>query len=610
MPVTRGATANLLVRAPALSEVTPLFAALPDARPNLQALFFQPHADGDKVAALMQDIAAQLELVHDGMTLRGRPGERVAFGTTGFKNTIAPDGGSITFASATEIFRHWMVAVQWELARDWTWDGLADDMVQVNLVPASGLAPTAVGTITVPRIASAQAIAPTPDRGRTRLVFFHAIDPAIVDPRDGFTNRDAYQLSVAIPSEAPTPIALTSDALPLRLPVATIPAGIPKLMSAGYALSAYTPTADYSATAARDRQLWLEVAEKPGDGNRLFARVLAYAPDPLLYNDAILRIQQPGEDPPLKLDPELIRAITPGQPTDTDGLEAMFELHASPDDPLKFLLPLPDGVDENDARLFGMWTYELRYGHKDPWSLAHARYSRPLRVTGVQHPAPQLPLVASWQLVAGFVPGPPPPLPSGIVGVDLSREEIALATRRAHVSVIGRNTWQIVAMAPYATPVLADGSDAGNGIPLTTIGFLLYAQAIQADASGYRNVLLRHQGAMPVDPRDTAPGFVYDYGRAVFAQSDIEQDLAAAGLPANAPLSTIAVEFYAPGGLGVEGGNPQFLAMSHQRFAATSPAFDPFDPQNFGARRNLAHVIPDESRTILLNPESLGMSST
>ena len=125
MPVTRGATANLLVRAPALSEVTPLFAALPDARPNLQALFFQPHADGEAVAALMQDIAAQLELIHDGMTLRGRPGERVAFGTTGFKNTIAPDGGSITFASATEIFRHWMVAVQWELARDWTWDGLA-----------------------------------------------------------------------------------------------------------------------------------------------------------------------------------------------------------------------------------------------------------------------------------------------------------------------------------------------------------------------------------------------------------------------------------------------------------------------------------------------------
>jgi hypothetical protein len=563
--ITRGNTSSLLVHAPALAEATPLFAPLLDARPNVQALFFQPHTDGDPVAGLMRDLASQLELDVDGMTLRGRPGERVAFGATGFKNTIASDGGSITFASATEIFRHWTVAVQWELARDWTWDGLTGGAVNVGLVHAGPpAAETLIGQIVVPRIASAQAIEATPDRKRTRLVFFQAIDPAIADPRDGFTNRDAYRLSAWVPADAPAPLQRTSDAIALRLPVATIPAGIPKLASAGYALSAYAPAADYSSTPARHRQLWLEITEPPAKGDRLFARVLAYAPDPLLYADPMLRAQQPGEDPPLKLDPELVRVITSGQPRDEDGLEAMVELHASPDDPLKFLLPLPDGVAEADARLFGMWTYELRYGHEEPWSLAHARFGRPLRVTGVQHPAPELPAVAAWQRV---VTHPAVPQPNG------------------HVITLTRTTWQVVATAPYATPVLADGRRVGTGLPLTTIGFLLYAQAIQADGSGYRNVLLAHQGAVPVQPRDTPGGFVYDYGSAVFTQSNIEQYLAAAALPGDAPLSIVAVEFYAPGGVVATLGNDFAARGAAVNVFAASQGFDPFDPPNFGRRR-------------------------
>jgi hypothetical protein len=191
--------------------------------------------------------------------------------------TIASDGGSITFASATEIFRHWTVALQWELARDWTWDGLTGDAVNVGLVHAGPpVSETVIGQIVVPRIASAR-----------------AIDPAIAYARDGFTNRDAYRLSVAVPADGPAPLHRTSDAITLRLPVATIPAGIPKLASAGYALSAYAPAADYSSTPARHRQLWLEMTAPPAKGDRLFARVLAYAPDPLLYADPMLRAQQP-----------------------------------------------------------------------------------------------------------------------------------------------------------------------------------------------------------------------------------------------------------------------------------------------------------------------------
>ncbi|MGB8520936.1 MAG: hypothetical protein WCD38_12320, partial [Candidatus Tumulicola sp.] len=113
----------------------------------------------------------------------------------------------------------------------------------------------------------------------------------------------------------------------------------------------------------------------------------------------------------------------------------------------------------------------------------------------------------------------------------------------------------------------------------------LYAQALQADGSSYRNVLLRHQGATPIDPRDTTMGFVYDYGQAVFAQSDIFADLDAAGLPRNAPLSILAVEFYPPGGLGIEGGNAQFPGVIQRRFDAASTVLDPFDSANFGVRR-------------------------
>jgi hypothetical protein len=559
-PVTRGNTSHVLVRAPAESESSPLFAPLPSARPSLQALFFEPHTDGDPVAALLRDLATQLDLDFSGLTLQARPGERVIFGATGFKNTIAADGGSITFASATEIFRNWTVALQWELARDWTWDGLGDGVAHVSLVPAAPATETEIGRIVVPRVASAQALAGAIDRTKTRLVFLHAIDPSVADPRDGFADRDPYRLTALVTSETAAPLTLRSDELELRLPVAVNPAGVPQLASAGYALSPYQPVDDYSATLSRHRRLWLEITEPPAKGDRLFARLLAYAPDPLLYSDPSLQAAPPGEPPALALDPEFIRSITPHQPSDTDGLEAMVELSASADDPLKFLLPLPDGVAEVDPRLFGMWTYELRFGHKDPWSLAHARYGRPLRVAGVLHPAPELPCAAAWQRL---IPIDVPPLGGGVAV---------------------KTNWKIVVSAPYATPVLADGRRVGSGTPFTTIGFLLYAQAIQADGSGYRNVLLAHQGATPVDPRKTQRGAIeFDYGRAEFAQSSIAQTLAEEGLPADAPLSVVAVEFYPPGGTVVQGP----LGLVPGIPAAAVQAFDPFDSASFGKRRIL-----------------------
>ena len=229
---------------------------------------------------------------------------------------------------------------------------------------------------------------------------------------------------------------------------------------------------------------------------RLFARVLAYAPDPLLYTHPTVRETGPAQPPDLALDPEGARTITPGQPRDDDGLEAMIGLEPADDDPRKFLLPLPAGLDESDPRLFGMWTYELRFGHKDPWSLARARFGRPLQATGVQHPAPTLPCAASWRRRL-------------LRPLDGAASAPADAAPRKALPV----EWDVVANAPFATPVLADGSRVGDGFPHTTIGFLLYAQATQADGSSYRNVLIAHQGATPcglvpvgvLAPYDCAP---------------------------------------------------------------------------------------------------------
>jgi hypothetical protein len=101
--------------------------------------------------------------------------------------------------------------------------------------------------------------------------------------------------------------------------------------------------------------LWLEFSsapQNPQDG--YFARVLRNAPDPL-----ILESGQPipeVAEPPLALDPELVRKVVPDESDDRGGLEAMQPLIAS-NSPLHFALPLPPGMSDNSPELFGFFTY-------------------------------------------------------------------------------------------------------------------------------------------------------------------------------------------------------------------------------------------------------------
>lgn len=539
---TRGASAYLNIRVPSEAEATPLFTPPADARPAVEAYFFQRATSGDPVAALMTAMADQLDLVADGLSLRGRPGSRVAFGAAaGVASTIGPDGGSITFSAAADLLRKWTVGIRYDLARDWTWDGLTRGQVAVER------AGEPIGAVTVPRVATADSLVGISVRDRTRLVFFDAIDPAVTDPADGFTDRPPYLLRAIMGDAAGGSITATTDPVALRLPVAVPPSGLPKLVSAGYALAPYLPAPDYSSTALRSRHLWVEVAEPPAAGDALFARVLAYAPDPLLYVDAnVLRADPPAE-PALKLDPESIRVITPNQPRDEDGLEAMTKLVPSPEDPTRFLLPLPAGVAVDDPRLFGMWTYEFRFGHEAPWSTAHGRFSRPLRVTGVQHPAPAASCAAAWRAVPSY------------------------NRRLRH---------DLVATAGYAAPVL-NGRQVGDGIPRSTLGFLLYAQGRQADASGSRNVLISHRGAELVVDQGRI-----SYGSAVFDESEILSALAGLALPPDAPLSVLAVEFYSGGGAVGREYRSDVVRRSGQP-SGNLRGIDPFGSDFFGTRRIL-----------------------
>jgi len=257
--------------------------------------------------------------------------------------------------------------------------------------------------------------------------------------------------------------------------------------------------------------------------------------------------------PPLPIDPEPIRVITPKQPADRAGLDAMVELIPSQTPAATnrhFIVPLPPGINANALELFGFWTYELRVGHKE-WSTAQARFGRPLQVTGVQHPAPILQCQVARQLAEI---------------VDLPPAEI-LAPRPA----------RIIVTAPYATPVF-NGQNLSNvqrGDPQTQLWVLLYAQVVQADGQEHRNVLLTQQRASfptAMTRQQHGPGRDL-FGQALFDEQEIQTILAGLALPLNSPLSVLAVELLARATTDRLSGFPDPLStdLGQVRILRTSP---------------------------------------
>jgi hypothetical protein len=463
---------------------------------NLAAVLALQGRSGTATSDIAGRLAEALSLNVSGLTLSGQSGERLVFGcSSALRHSLSPEHGAITFAAKTELYQHWLVVITLQLARDWSWGALGAVSFEVR-----NTANQVVGTIDLTQSVGMTALA-DPDRSSTTLIFFDAVDPK---PAAGSFPSElnlSYQVKAvfnAPPAQQDPPLQL-----PLLLPIAARPLQSPQLASAGIALSPYAPAPDYSATTVRQRALWLEFTQPIADpDDTYFGRVLSYAPDQMLTGAPFADVGvDPLAEPPLPVDPELIRTIVPGQSDDHAGLGAMQQLVPS-SSAVHYMLPLPPGLAVDAPELFGMFTYELRVGHTKNWSTAQGRFGPPLRVAGVQHPAPPL------------------------------------------LALVNSTTANVSVSAPYAMPTF-NGRNLLPSAPRTQLWALLYAQVTQADVRAQRNVLLArqrltHDREGPLKRLGDVRGIAAMY----WQRAEIDAILTSLALPTQSPLSVIVVETF------------------------------------------------------------------
>ncbi|MCB0634302.1 MAG: hypothetical protein KDD15_31435, partial [Lewinella sp.] len=470
----------------------------------------------DKPSDMIQRFSDQLNVQHKGLTIFGTPGQRLRFGCSrAIRHTLSPEHSSVTFAGKNELLNHWLVVIRIDLDRDWTWDALADRGFEVRrtLKFQSEANPLetdkVVGDIMLMKTASRIELT-NPDRDHTTLIFIDAVEPKPAN--DGFP--DVLELSYELvphfrDENVPSSDNWTAD---ISLPVTTIPAQVPKVVSAGVALSPYEHDDPYANTTPRRKYLWLEFAEpvaNPQDA--LFCRVLANSPDPILAKVNKPELYIAPEEPTLPIADELIRVISPGQSDDLAGMGAMQLMERSSDSDVHYLLPLPPGMDPDSKELFGFFTYEFRVGHATVWSTAQGRYGRPFRTTGVQHPAPTL------------------------------------------FCNVNRDDEKLYVNAPYASAVFK-GKNVTADPPRTEIWCLLYAQVHQADGQEFRNILLDERALRLVDRDEIFADPTVPFVKAVrnqdrvkvgitgWTNAQVQFLLRRLGLPLDSPLSVLCVE--------------------------------------------------------------------
>ena len=431
--------------------------------PHLQKI----HAQPAMVPNCVQRLAQQLKIGNNELSLVGNAGQRIQFGCSArIRHTLAPDNSALTFASKAELYHHWLCCIKLDIDRDWTWDALEDTSFiikrKTNFKETPGIfKEQVVGEIDVKHTISFGALQ-NADRSHTTILFVDAIEPKKEQGIDPDTFPDVLEVSYSV-----TPVfkkdhgaSNDGDAIfeTMQLPITINPTQIPKIASAGIALSPYHRSEKYASTEPRQRFLWIEFAEPVHDPNDLyFARVLAYSPDQLISNNNHY-MEKPVTEPPLNIDPEYMRVIVPGSSDDNAGINAMQPMEKSTRSDKHYLLPLPPGLNESSAELFGFFTYELRVGHASAkrklWSTAQGRFGRPLKATGIQHPAPTL------------------------------------------TCAVNRDEEKLYVTSPYATAVF-NGKNVTANPPHTELWCLLYAQVKQADNNDadkklkdFRNILL------------------------------------------------------------------------------------------------------------------------
>lgn len=485
-----------------------------DESPSLQfnAFYFQPDLPvaqnfsaqfstasmTQKPSDIATRFATALNIRNDGLTFRAQPGRRVIFAcSSALHYVLGPDRASITFSSQSDLALYWITVIRLTIDRDWTWDGVPENGISIqrdqNKTESFGL----------PRIVNDDALL-NADRTVTEILYIDAIDPK---PASGALPQLLHPVYTASVDFYGSPQKDDPLSLAIDLPLTTPPAQVPKIVSAGIAMSPYEAAADYSSTTDRQRALWIELESPVLDPrDSFFARVLSYATDPLLTDPGAVpsSTTNPPAEPPLPLDPEPVRRIVPQQPDDSAGLYAMQHLIPSAS-PAHWALPIPPGMTPDSPQMFGFFTYELRVGHAAVWSTAQGRFGPPLRVTGVQHPAP--PLVCS-----------------------VVRTATAIAVNAA------------LAEAVVSSSSGGGGVSVRSNPPNTFLWVVLYAQVAQIDGAGNRNVMLSRTRAFYPENWWRANEGHGAFGVGEINLADVMARLAALGLDQHASLSVIAVE--------------------------------------------------------------------
>jgi len=516
-----------------------------------------------KLPDIVQRLAQQLNVEAKDKSLTAANGERIQFWCSSrIRHNMAPDNSSLTFANKNELQNHWLVCTTLTLNRDWSWDSL--DVVSFDIqrklrfgADVETIAEkkwAKVGDLEFKKTASFQAIQSGDDgtihREYAKIIFIDVVDGTPINGSFPDISEVQYKIIAKFRDGHSPTVDDPFETKVLQLPVTINPHQSPKLIGAGIALSPYIRNTPYSSSEVRDRYLWLEFDKAPEDPNdELFTRFLAYAPDQLLSNNnpSLLKLEQ---DLPLNIEPEFVKVVTPFSGVEHSGLHAMQRMIKSKDvDRHFYLLPLRKGLHPDSPELFGFFTQEFRFGHSDRiWSLAQARYGTPLRVAGLQFPAPTLKCL-----------------------LNRTEKEIAIS-------------------APYAQAVF-NGQDVTSNPPRTAIWAVLYAQVTQADGKDNRNILLTelelkpenviadgelllriifeeirqienqriadYKDGLPLEPynlselvRDTSAAFQLEkqrmirHAHGVWNNQQIEQVLDLYGLPSDTPLSVVGVEIF------------------------------------------------------------------
>lgn len=474
--------------------------------PTLQGIFMRPDLqtanDGRLTSFLfgkkadeqpdnVQQLGAELRAEVNGMTLSGAKGERIVFGCSSrIRHTLAPDRSSLTFASKGDLAGHWLCCLSFELDRDWMWNELKTRSFLIKRTrtytrdgqPESS--DVLVGDIEILRTAPFDALK-NANRNSTRIIFIDAVEPTKDKPNNAAQPDfpDTIELEYTLEAQFKGDHQYETSA-DIMLPITTPPAQVPKVVSAGLALSPYNRSEDYSSSEVRDRYLWIEFEEPIADPqDTVFARMLAVAPDQLISNNNP-QLLQAEKEPQLPISPEYMRVIVDSSSNDLAGLSAMQPMQRSTTSDRHFILPVPPGLHPNADEMFGFFTYEFRVGHyRQPgsddyvWTTAQGRFGRRLRVTGVQHPAP-------------------------VLNCMTNRDEDKL--------------W---VTAPYAVAV-HKGKNVTATPPRTELWALLYAQVKQADDLDHRNILLDDKPLdwrIRIEPKRKTPK--------VFQYSDMQQNI-------------------------------------------------------------------------------------